>query len=169
MQRSDFAITNLYKFYTLDDEPPTDEQFAAHWPIFCREIAIVKPSVLVTFGDQVSEFIFKKCGLEYRGQECHHGLPFKATLPLFDGISADVDNEPPEDDAGIEYLLRLLSMAPEDCGPLDLIVFPCIHPAAGIHQVSNMQNIHQDFMNLSKVLSGKLKPRDANSANPQCP
>src|SRR5579859_3146171 len=148
--RADFAVSNLYKFFTFDDEPPTKEQLDDHWPVLARELAIVSPQFLVLFGDQVSEYIFARCGLEYRGLEASHGLPFTAQLELNSGLSGDVEKYPPTDQAGMDWYLELLANAPAEHQHLDLILFPCIHPAAGLHSPMQMQLIHQDFLDLAR-------------------
>lgn len=162
LQRQDFALSNLHKFFTVDDEPPTDEQFDDHWPVFCRELAITKSQILVTFGGQVTAYMFRKCGIDFRGMTCHRGIPVKAHLDINADLQRDIEKWPPEDLAGIEYYNWLFENAPAEYGPIDIVIHPATHPAAGLHASSKMADIHQDFVALAELMSGALKPRDPN-------
>lgn len=167
MQRPDFAVSNSYKYFTADDEPPTEAQYAAHWPILARELAVVQPQVLVTFGGDVGANISKLCGIQWLGLDRHHGIPVTATLPLQAGLDAEVpDAEMPRDEVGIDWLMDLYARAPSQADPLNLVVFPMIHPAAGIHQTSQMALIYDDFCKLSAHLRGQWPARDPHSVNP---
>ena len=166
LQRSDCYVTNYFKWYTLDDDPPTAENYAAHYPILCRELAIVQPQIVVCFGADVTENLFAKCGLPYLDMERLHGIPFTATLDIQPGLSNDCDQELPEDEAGVDWLLNLMATAPETCEPLELTLFPCLHPASGIHAPSKMSTIYTDFLALAALLRGELPIRTVPTTQP---
>src|ERR1035438_3474618 len=50
IDQNSLYISNLYRYFTADDEPPTTSQFDFHWSIAERELLLVKPKVLVTLG-----------------------------------------------------------------------------------------------------------------------
>lgn len=43
----------------------------------------------------------------------------------------------------------------------DMVVIPCYHPAAGLHDTTNMSNIMADFISVKKAMMGQLQPREA--------
>ncbi|MEI6352510.1 MAG: uracil-DNA glycosylase family protein [Candidatus Nomurabacteria bacterium] len=64
--KNNIYITNLSKATQLDARPLPDEVFQQYLNIFKREIDIVKPKVIITFGNQVSSVLL---GMDIRVSE----------------------------------------------------------------------------------------------------
>lgn len=158
INRNSSYISNLFRFYTIGDEPPSNEQLESHWAITEKELLLVKPEVLVTFGADATAFFFSKLGIEdFRGMDAHAGIPLKAEVYI-----PHVERPPliPEDPANAApWLHDLWDEAPPD-GSLSFTLYPCLHPAAGLHKPTDMGKIDHCFKELARVLRGEVKPRD---------
>jgi uracil-DNA glycosylase family 4 len=50
MDRSDVYITNIVKYRPPKNRDPTPAEKAAFWPYLVRELAIIKPKIVITLG-----------------------------------------------------------------------------------------------------------------------
>ena len=64
-------ITNLGKCTQVDARPLTDNYFTDYLPLLEKEISIIKPKVIVLFGNQVSSiFLDKKISVSQTRKQC---------------------------------------------------------------------------------------------------
>lgn len=79
MHRHQIFLTNAYKYFITDnkgsDRRPTIEELESHWPMLEEEINIVQPKMIACLGGCATRWMMRKAGLEYKGLDCHHGLP----------------------------------------------------------------------------------------------
>ena len=75
VKRNNIFITNLGKCTQIDARPLKDEVLASYLDLLKKEIEIVKPKIIITFGNQVSSIILNKkisvgeCRKKYFEQE----------------------------------------------------------------------------------------------------
>ena len=60
VQKNSIYITNLSKATQIDARPLKDEVFRKYLDLFIKELAMVKPKVVITFGNQVSSILLGK-------------------------------------------------------------------------------------------------------------
>jgi DNA polymerase len=60
VQNNSIYITNLSKATQVDARPLKDEVFRKYLDLFMKELAIVKPKAVITFGGQVSSILLGK-------------------------------------------------------------------------------------------------------------
>ncbi len=58
--KNNIYITNLSKATQIDAKPLSDKIFKEYLELFRKEIDLVKPKIIITFGNQVSSIILKK-------------------------------------------------------------------------------------------------------------
>ena len=65
-------ITNLGKCTQIDDRPLSDEVLKKYLELLFKEIDIIRPKVIITFGNQVSSIILnKKISVSENRKVCH--------------------------------------------------------------------------------------------------
>lgn len=67
-------ITNLGKCTQIDSRPLPDEVLKQYLDLFFKEIDIIKPKVILTFGNQVSSIILNKKISVSENRKIHHEI-----------------------------------------------------------------------------------------------
>lgn len=81
IKRSDVYITNIVKDRPPFNRDPLPEEIAVYGPFLDRQIAIIKPSVIVTLGRYAMGYVMEKFGLadQLRPISAMHGRVLEAT------------------------------------------------------------------------------------------
>ncbi|MBU6141521.1 uracil-DNA glycosylase [Patescibacteria group bacterium] len=83
IDRAGVYITNIVKDRPPFNRDPTPKELALYAPFLDRQIAIIRPKIIVTLGRFSMRYIMEKYGLEKRCGPIGalHGKTFKASLP----------------------------------------------------------------------------------------
>ncbi|MSP12859.1 MAG: uracil-DNA glycosylase [Chloroflexi bacterium] len=114
VRREEVYITNVVKCRPPGNRDPLPDEIQACHPYLERQIALIKPQVIVTLGRFSMEQFIPGAKISRV-----HGQAFKQG---------------------------------------NLVIFPCFHPAAALHQPKYRELIEQDFKQLAKILEQKAAP-----------
>lgn len=136
LPRETLYVTNLVKERLVDkkgnDRPPTDEETAKWAAEFDRELKLVKPRIIVTLGRTSTRHFIPELDA-VGGMETVHGTPRERTL-VFKGAQPNAN--------------KLLFQG---------AVFPCYHPAAGLHSPRTMTDFFWDIKQLGVLVRAGIK------------
>ena len=72
LEKNKLFITNLGKCTQIDARPLPDEVLKKYLDLLFKEINIIKPKIIITFGNQVSSIILnKKISVSENRKKCH--------------------------------------------------------------------------------------------------
>ena len=72
IEKNKLFITNLGKCTQIDARPLPDEVLKKYLDLLFKEINIIKPKIIITFGNQVSSIILnKKISVSENRKKCH--------------------------------------------------------------------------------------------------
>ena len=80
MKRDQVFITNVVKCRPPNNRDPADDEIAACSPYLDRQIAVIRPKVIVTLGRHSTKYIFGKIGKEFRSIMAVRGSVIEADL-----------------------------------------------------------------------------------------
>jgi uracil-DNA glycosylase family 4 len=82
--REDVYVTNIVKDRPPANRDPLPDEIKAYGPFLDRQIAIIKPKVIVTLGRYAMTYIMDKFGLSFSVQPISkiHGQAFEADVPF---------------------------------------------------------------------------------------
>lgn len=80
LSRKSVFITNIVKCRPPKNRPPTQHEIAACTPYLDRQIAAIKPKLIVALGNFSSAYIFSKAGLPFTSITQVHGKACKGTV-----------------------------------------------------------------------------------------
>lgn len=82
LDRNDVYITNVVKDRPQDNRDPTEEEIAIYSPFLDRQMAIIKPKVVVMLGRYSMIYLFEKAGIKDQLQPISkmHGKLFEGDL-----------------------------------------------------------------------------------------
>ncbi len=96
VEEKHFFITNLGKCTQLDARPLSDATLSQYLKLLFREIDIIKPKIIITFGNQVSSIFLNEkitvstCRKKYYEREIHH-IQYKV-FPVFYPVGNGIFN-----------------------------------------------------------------------------
>lgn len=108
VKKKHYFLTNLGKCTQLDARPLPDSVLESYLNLLKREISIVKPKIIITFGNQVSSIILgKKISVSECRKQCFekkiHGVTYKI-FPVYYPVGNGIFNI----DKAIEDILWIM-------------------------------------------------------------
>ena len=91
LSREDVFITNIVKCRPPGNRDPTDEEIAACSPYLDRQIAVMKPKIIVPLGRFSSGYILKKFGFNMKSISAVQGKVFRGDviiIPMYHPAAA---------------------------------------------------------------------------------
>ncbi|MGC9105247.1 MAG: type-4 uracil-DNA glycosylase [Thermoprotei archaeon] len=77
LRRSDVFITNVVKCRPPNNRDPEDDEIAACSPYLERQIASIKPKIIVTLGRHSTRYLMERFGRRFRSILAVRGQPFE--------------------------------------------------------------------------------------------
>lgn len=136
--REDIYLTNLVKERPPNNADPTQGDIERDEPELWAELAEVKPEVIVTLGRISTRYFLGDVDMEMV-----HGIPQR--LPS-EEIPGGLRSRVP------------YALVGSDGELFTPMIFPCYHPAAGLHAPELAALFVYDLQRLSALLKGKLLP-----------
>jgi uracil-DNA glycosylase family 4 len=129
--RTHIFLTNIYRDYMGKDYIYTSDDLARYEPELLKELAKVKPKVIVTLGRHATRYFLGDVDMD-----ATQGLPFYLPNPM-----------------------RALFAAKGLMLDREVVIFPVIHPAAGMHNPEMSPYVVSGFKALAAYLDGAVDPR----------
>ncbi len=80
LRREDVYITNIIKCRPPGNRDPEQDEIRACIPYLKRQLALIKPRVVVALGRHAARTLFEAAGLKWRSMAKDHGKPLAAEL-----------------------------------------------------------------------------------------
>lgn len=137
-KREDVYITNIVKRRPPDNRDPLPEEIAAYKPYLARQIAIIRPPVIVTLGRFAMHYFLPDAKMMR-----DHGRVFAVPREPFE----QAENE------------GAFRRPGEESPAGDYLIFPVLHPAAALRSPQQMMLLlKEDFKKLPNIIKGDFIP-----------
>ncbi|WP_460126211.1 type-4 uracil-DNA glycosylase [Stetteria hydrogenophila] len=80
LRREEVYITNVVKCRPPGNRDPRPEEVEACLPYLVRQIALIRPRVIIALGRIAGSTLFRLAGLKWRGVKAEHGLAYNAVV-----------------------------------------------------------------------------------------
>lgn len=146
LNRSDIYITNIVKYRPPGNRDPLPEEKQAFWPYLARQIAIIRPKVIVTLGRHSMEFFLPGKFIS----KCHgQAKRIHVQYPQLSNYLDTAQNSDNFDQPSSDKSRKGVSKA---TGKESIIILPLYHPAAALYNGSMRQTLIDDFSKITILL-----------------
>ena len=125
LKRSDVFITNVLKCRPPNNRDPLPDEVEACTPYLDRQVAIIKPKVIICLGRHSASYVLSKAGV--KGHMRHGYVSISAVRGQVFNVSYE---------------------------GLKVMVIPTYHPAAGLYNPKLKKVIMEDFVMIGRTLKG---------------
>ncbi len=80
LKRDNVYITNVVKCRPPNNRDPTEEEINTCLPYLMKQIAIIKPKIIIALGRHAARTIFKQAGLVWKNMSTMHGKVYEGTI-----------------------------------------------------------------------------------------
>lgn len=164
LKRSEVYITNIVKYRPPNNRDPLPEEKQAFLPYLLKQIAVIKPKLLVTLGRHSMEYFLP--GMKISEV---HGRAFRKTLTFSITALLGVDTRKSRaTDRGVLDAHQKSSGSSDEVDAREarqndelvsstglagkVVILPLFHPAAALYNGSMRQTLIEDFGRIPKIL-----------------